>query len=387
MSIKNAAVSAVLALIFLSLLTIYMTSVPSPLITFLSVLIMLVGLIMAQSRDWRDIGILAAVAVIVSMVAIGLVASERFGRVGTTVILLLWGLLLLGLFTSARRTIVPLPRDRAILIRNNFTGLIHLADGPIAGPTIPLMEYVIAIIPLYELSADAKVERVNTQALSVDAIDVHIRYRVREPLRALSGIPNLSQVQNETAKELSQDPADATREVMFWEKLLNRQIRNETEDILHNVIYESAQNPIVVYAQRKDLTDTVHDRLQEQVNRWGVEIITLEFERVDVSMEVRRSINKANMRQDETELRKIEAERDATRIRQVLGAEVELEAERVRAIIAALKESGVEITPELLVKAISAMSDWQIDGDYNLLLQNPIQQPPGAAPAKPAEKK
>ena len=48
MSIKNAAISAVLGLMFLSLLTIYITSLPSPLITFLSVLIMLVGLIMAQ---------------------------------------------------------------------------------------------------------------------------------------------------------------------------------------------------------------------------------------------------------------------------------------------------------------------------------------------------
>src|SRR3954452_24359045 len=125
MSIKNAAVSSVLALMFLSLLVIYMISLPSPLITFLSVLIMLVGLIMAQSSSWRDIVILAAVAVIVSMVAIALVASARLGSVGTLIALLLWGLILFTLFTSARRTIVPLPRDRAILIRNTFTGSVR----------------------------------------------------------------------------------------------------------------------------------------------------------------------------------------------------------------------------------------------------------------------
>ena len=49
MSIKNAAVSSVLALMFLSLLVIYLISAPTMLITFLSVLIMLVGLIMALS--------------------------------------------------------------------------------------------------------------------------------------------------------------------------------------------------------------------------------------------------------------------------------------------------------------------------------------------------
>ena len=43
MSIKNAAVSSVLGLMFLSLLVIYLNTTGSMLITFLSVLIMLVG--------------------------------------------------------------------------------------------------------------------------------------------------------------------------------------------------------------------------------------------------------------------------------------------------------------------------------------------------------
>ena len=59
MSIKNTAVSSVLGLMFFSLLVIYLNTSGSMLITFLSVLIMLVGLIMAQSSNWRDISILA----------------------------------------------------------------------------------------------------------------------------------------------------------------------------------------------------------------------------------------------------------------------------------------------------------------------------------------
>src|SRR6187401_3446933 len=125
MSIKNTAVSSILGLMFLSLLVIYLISAPSMLITFLSVLIMLVGLIMAQSSSWRDISILATVAVIVSMVAIALLASVRLGRVGTVIALVLWGLVLLALFASARQTFIALPSDRAILIRNLFTDQIH----------------------------------------------------------------------------------------------------------------------------------------------------------------------------------------------------------------------------------------------------------------------
>jgi regulator of protease activity HflC (stomatin/prohibitin superfamily) len=388
MSIKNAAVSSVLALMFLSLLVIYMISAPSPLITFLSVLIMLVGLIMAQSNSWRDIGILAAVAVVVSMVAIALVASPRLGLVGTLIALLLWVAILFALFSSARRTIILLPRDRAILIRNTFTGLVHLADGPIATSNLPFMEQVIAIIPLYELSSDVKVEKVNTQRQNVDAIDLHILYKVKDPHSALVGIPNLSQAQTTVAKDMNQDLRDARREVGFWENLLNRQMKIDTDDVVLEVVFDNAfaQNPIEVFSKRQDLEHTVIDRLRRLVSRWGVELIDLRFERVEFNPDISKSINKPRIREEDTLDRKTEAERDATRIDLVLGAEINAEAQRVKAIINALRDSGVEITPDLIVKAITATSDWQMEGDFSLLTQQQLPPPTAPAPAKPAEK-
>jgi len=387
MSIKNAAISSVLALMFLSLLGIYMISLPSPLITFLSVLIMLVGLIMAQSSNWRDIGILAAVAVIVSMVAIALVSSPRLGWAGSLIALLLWGLILFALFSSARRSIVPLPRDRAILIRNTFNGQVHLADGPIAAPNMPFMEHVIAVIPLYELSTDVRVERVNTKRQNVDAIEVHIRYKVNEPQSALIRIPNLGQTQSAVAAEMKQDLNEARLQIGFWENLLNHQMHNDTDDVVRSVIYDNrfAQNPIEVSASRHDLADVVLDRLRKVVGRWGTEVIDLEFDRVDVNPDVAKAINKANIRQDDTEMKRIEAERDATRIDLMLAAEVNAEARRVKAIIDVLRESGVEITPDLIVKVIGASSDWQMEGDFSILTQPPPPVTP--APARPPEKK
>jgi regulator of protease activity HflC (stomatin/prohibitin superfamily) len=376
MSIKNVAVSSVLALMFLSLLVIYMISAPSPLITFLSVLIMLVGLIMAQSSSWRDIGILAAVSVIVSMVAVTLMASPRLGSIGTLIALLLWGLLLFALFSSARRTIILLPRDRAFLIQNTLTGIVHLADGPIATPNVPLMERIIAVIPLYALSVDANVEKVNTKRMNVELIDVQARYRVKEPQQALVGIPNLSQAQKEVAKDLGKDISDARRDVIFWEQLLNRQMRLDIDDIVREVIYDNvfAQNPVEVQGRRADLIETVRDQLKRRINHWGGEIIALNIDRLEVSPEVRKAIMKTAGRLDDTELKEIEAQRDATRIRYVLGAEVEAEGDRVRAIVAALKESGIEITPELLVKALTATSDWQMEGDFSMLTQQPPEK-------------
>jgi hypothetical protein len=372
MSIKNAAISAVLGLMFLSLLTIYTISLPSPLITFLSVLIMLVGLIMAQSRNWRDILILAAVSVIVSMVAIGLVASARLGRAGTLLVLLLWAGLLFAVVASARRTLVPLPRDRAILIRNVFTGQVHLADGPIVAPSLPIMEHVVAYIPLYTLSTNAVVEKVNTKRMNVDLIDVHARYRVKEPQRALAGIPNLSQAQKEAAKDLSKDVSEARLDVIFWEQLLNRRMQHDIADVVREVIYDNgfAQNPIEVQGSRLDLTEAIRDELKERVRQWGGDIIALNLDRVEINPEVRKALNKLPARIEETEVKELEAQRDAYRIRQVLGAEVEIEAARVRAIIDALQSANIPIDAEVL-KALTVTADWQMEGDFSMLAQQP----------------
>jgi regulator of protease activity HflC (stomatin/prohibitin superfamily) len=390
MSIKNAAVSAILGLMFLSLLTIYMITAPGPLITFLSVLIMLVALIMAQSNSWRDIGILAAVSVIVSMVAIALVASPRLGAVGTLIALLLWGLLLFALFSSARRTIVPLPRDRAILIRNLFTGQVHRADGPIVGPNLPFMEQIIATIPLYELHEDLTVSNLNASAPhNVDEIKARINYKVVDPLIVVQGMPKRTLAQETLAKDMNLALPEARRNLAFWERLLGDQMRHEGEEITREVFHRNsfAQNIIEIYRNRQDVAQAITEHLNPYVKRWGVRVSLLEIDSVKVDRDVARGINKVAVRQDETELREIEAKRDATRIRNVLGAEAEVEGDRIKAMIAALREAGVEITPELVIKAITATSDRLMEGDFSLLTQNPIQQPPTPAPAKPAEKK
>ena len=62
MAIKNVATSAVLGLLFVSLVAIYLLIPTNNLVLSLSVLIMLVSLIVAQSRGWREIGAMAVFA-------------------------------------------------------------------------------------------------------------------------------------------------------------------------------------------------------------------------------------------------------------------------------------------------------------------------------------
>jgi hypothetical protein len=389
MSIKNAAVSSVLSLMFLSLLVIYLISAPTMLITFLSVLIMLVGLIMAQSSSWRDISILAAVAVIVSMVAIALVVSARLGTVGTIIALLLWALLLFALFSSARQAVILLPSDKAILIRNLFTGQLRLADGPIVEPNLPFMERVAAIIPLYELHEDLTVANLNASAIhNIDEIKMRISYKVIDAQLAFKGIPKRTLAQETLAKEMNLDVEAARHNPAFWERLLGAQMLHEAEEIARLVFNKNvfAQNAQDIYKSRKDLADDIRVALNELVHRWGVEVGLLTIDTIKVDREIVKGLNDEAVQEKETKRKKTEAERDATRIDLVLGAEVRAEAERVRAIIAALKESGVEITPDLVVKAITATSDWQMEGDFSLMTQQFPPTPPAPAPAKPADK-
>jgi len=227
----------------------------------------------------------------------------------------------------------------------------------------------MAVIPLYELSQDVRVEKVNTKRFNVDSIHVHIHYRVADATRALRGIPNRSQVQSQIAKGMSMDLRKARQDITFWEKLLGNQMALEVEDIVREVVYNNvfAQNPLEVYQRREDLAGLVHDRLSKLVSRWGVEIDALEFERIDVDPAVLQRLNKANIRLDNIEQKKSDAEGEAAWIERTGAAQAKAEAMRVAEMVQALKESGVDMTAndlrEIVIDAIHASTEWGMEGE------------------------
>src|SRR5689334_12192099 len=99
MAIRSVASSAVLGLRFVSLLVINLLLSSNCLLMFLAVLIMLVSLIVSQSQRWRDIVVMAGFAALVSIVAAALFGRNFFGGLGSVVVPLIWGFVLLGLFS------------------------------------------------------------------------------------------------------------------------------------------------------------------------------------------------------------------------------------------------------------------------------------------------
>jgi regulator of protease activity HflC (stomatin/prohibitin superfamily)/uncharacterized membrane protein YhaH (DUF805 family) len=387
MAVRTAAASAVLGLLFVSLVAIYLLIPQNGLVTFLCVLILIVSLIVAQSRRWRDIGIMAVFAALVSVVAASLLGRARFGDFGAVALPLIWLGILFALFRWTQHNLLTVPKDRAILVTNRYSGGMHVAEGPIAPPLIPAIEVKLAEIPLYELAEDAIVEKVNTKRQNVDRIEVQVHYRVAEARRALSGIPNRSLAQSEIAKDMGKDLRAARLDVTFWEKLLSRQMKAEVDDIVREVVYDNpfAQNPIEVYQRREDLAEIVRTHLSAAVSRWGVELTGLVFEHVEVSREVAQSFNKVRMREEQAIDKEEQAKSEATRIKLLGDAQADAQSRRVMRLVQALKASGVQLSDEALrnivIDAIYASADVNMEG----AIMRPLPELP--APRPVVEKK
>jgi regulator of protease activity HflC (stomatin/prohibitin superfamily) len=388
MAIRNTAASAVLGLLFLSLVTIYLLIPQNNLVTFLCILILIVSLMVAQSRRWRDIAVMALFAALVSLVAASIFGRVRFGGVGAVLVPAVWGLILFGIFSWTQRNLLPVSKDRTILIRNRYSGAVHAAEGPIAPPLIPAIESKLAVIPLYELSERVRVEKVNAKAgHNIDEIELDVHYRVTDARRALGGMPNRSKLQGDVAKDMGQPVSAARVNVEFWEKILGKQMLIETEDAVREVIYQNglAQNAIEIYGSRLGLAEAVQEQMNERVKRWGVDVTSLEIVRILVNPDIVKGIKKKDGWSDETELKEIEAKREATYIELTGEARAKVEALRVTSLVQALAETGVQLSPEelreIVIDAIRAASESSWESAFGRM------NDPVVPPARPATDK
>lgn len=412
MTIRNIAASLVLGLLFVSLVVIYLiTQQNSGLVTFLSVIIMAVSLMIALNGGWREIGVMGMFAALVSVVAARFVGQARFGGLGGVVIPILWLGVLVLVFRWISRNKLVVQGDRATILQNVYTGSLHVVPPPLAPPPLPQMQRIAAVIPKYELSQDVRVEKINTQSgQDIDLIVVHVYYRVIEPLTALSfregsGIPNRGRAQEAIAKEMNQELHVARRQVQFWERLLNQQIDTAVDDIVRNVIWSwdivqvskiadvpsatgttqpaqaadvpagngvasaqpTADKPppgaVDAYKQREQLSSEIRQQLIAQVASWGVKIRDLQLERVEIDPKRFEVLGRLKRLERETEEEQIKATREATRIRLIREAEAEAEARRVAELISSLRESGVQLSDEklkeIVIDAILSSEEWE----------------------------
>lgn len=379
-SVKDIAASIVLALLFLSLVVIYLVTGQDYRVTGLAVIILAISLIVTIDGDWREVGIIGVLAAIVSLVAVALFGRNLFNTPGVVLFILLWGGLLFFLFNWISRNMVRVPKDRAILIMNTYTGTIYTAKGPISPPLAPIIERKLAVIPLYELGDWVDVQKVNMpMGHNIDLIRAHVNYRIVDPHKAMKGILNYGLVHTTVASEMGKDLNVARTEVEFWERIFRGQITVDVDNAVRDVVFNSFSRASDAYRNREQdaFNKQIRDRVSAQIANWGAQLTGLDLDHFEVDS--RRFFDPER----ETRIKRAEAEREATRIRLVRDAEAAAEAERVKRLVETLKQAGVELSPALLqdivISAIEASTDWGLEHSYEKLL-------PGGGPT-PGEKR
>lgn len=366
MQVKDMAASVVLGLLFFSLLAIYFVSDRNPLVTGLSILIIAICLFIVRVGDWREIGIIGVVAAVISIVAAYLVGDQQFGNVGRILTPTLWTLLLVSIFSYIMAKVVRVPGDRALLNVRIFSGELVNLPAPLATP-LPLIERPLATIPLYPLATDVKIENINTRhKFSVSELHVHVDYRVEDrdaAPRAMRGIPNRDQVQSRIAKELNKTVEQAFNDVRFWENLLSDQMRAEVDDVARMVIRDT-ERPYAAFLDYENIAGRIKEGLKERVNRWGVIVERVILDRwvlPDSAWPPRRS---------ETEEEAYKQSVNAQRIKSLQEAQSQAEADRVRRLIAAVREAGIEdisdaLLEDIIISATTDPGDRVLDVELN----------------------
>jgi hypothetical protein len=280
MVVKNpTAASAILGLMFASLLVIYVVVPQNDLVTFLSVVIMAIGLVIAFIGDRDEIMLMAGLAGVVSLVAAFFAGQSFFNNIGGIIATISWGVLLVTVAQRASNDTVVIPEDHAFMMAPFLSSEAHQISATIPISSLPFLDRHVATIPTYELTRDVKIAKVNTRRApdNVDEIEVHIRYQVTNPGQTLRGIPNRGQIQSDVAKEMGVSVSKARLDVAFWEKLLSRQMSAEVDDIVRETLFTegNANNMLEAYNDREKLSVDVRRALQKLVERWGVTVRAL----------------------------------------------------------------------------------------------------------------
>lgn len=373
---SSTSASLALALMIVSLVVIYLVVPQTDIVTTISVLILVLTLIMGLVGDPSDVRVMTGLAALVSLVAAGFLGERWLSTAGAILVPALWLLFLVWTFRQLRAATLVIPEDHAVMYAPFLNSQVYQVD---PGQAVPftMLDRHVATIPLYELTLDAQIKKVNTrQTPDIDLVVAHIRYRVSDPARALVGIPNRGKIQNDVARELGMSVERARREIAFWEKLLAKQMEEEVDDILREIAFrerdERRGNIYEAYLDRKTLSGEVMSGLRMLVSRWGVTVTHLDLDFYEVDKEAIKGIKSGGP--DEVlkkelvreKMRRTEdTENDANYLEKIGKKEADLEAERVRALIAALQDQldrplSTRELEEIVISAIRASGETPI---------------------------
>ncbi len=398
MANKSSASTTILALMFFSLLVIYVIVPQNDLVTFLSVVIMAIGLIIGVVGDREEVMMMAGLAAIISLLAAYFWGQSRFGLVGSVLVTVVWGIILFVAAQRASADTVVIPEDHAYMIAPFLSQHIYPLKASASSLVMPFLDRHIATIPTYELTKDTHITEVNLVPIhNVTEVAVLTRYRVVDPSRTLRGIPNRGTLQNDVAKNMAISVGRARLDVAFWEKLLSRQMGEEVEDIVRRVLFKGGEdstephekvslNLEAAYKNRTRIADMVERELQQVVQRWGVKIheVTIDFIKPD--KDVLKGLRGDPLDKD-LEKSKKTAEMYAVNEAQRVRVLSEAESLRMRNLIKAVKEAEPELNPEAIKEiVVNALLSEGME-DYYYPNPTPPTLPAPPAPSSPADAK
>jgi hypothetical protein len=366
--IKGVANETVMGLLFASLLVIYLVVPYSNLITFLCLVILVISLIIAVTSDWQELRALAIFSVAISLVAAYFLGNTlRFGMVTGVLFTVIWALILF--FSSQRflkqvQMISSEPDAPAYLVSGGAVARLYIASPPML---VPGLQKLVAVIPRRLLIHEVEIQQVEAQNLKgFEKIVVQVRYQITDPIRAYLFTPTatLQTAANEMDKALEA----ARLDTLFWEQYFSAHlVRLDVTKVVRDVVLSWPASPKEQYQQREEIEAEIRKRVEQLFTQWGASLRVLELDQMVVVPEF-VAVDPERRRKDELLEAKHQAMIEATRVRLMLSSEVEAEAERVKAIVEALRESNLDVNPDVVIRAMRASPEWANDNEYATII-------------------
>jgi hypothetical protein len=260
---------------------------------------------------------------------------------------------------------------RTLLIMQTLNGMVlHEGTKRLTKP-MPIFERIFARIPLYTMRSEFMVKDIDTRERYNIDIKVHIRYVLKDKSvwNRVMGMPNRPSVFQEITREFGGNMQD----IIFWERVFDRLVREEVDIVLRKWIHEvedvpslldstaangnggkSGKSPrasTTLLRERKKLANTVLSKLQETFDIWGLDIKSIEFLNIKLDEEYVRHVRFEQHRLYQQDYNELEAER----LSKHLNARAVSQASAIEDLIVSvgkglkyLEEGGNKPSPELV---------------------------------------
>ena len=366
--------NVLLLLLLLFLLPIYQAN-PTTEVLALAILLLGAALFLGYTNQTRGLETLAVLTAVISFVGVGFLGRTLVGSAnGIYCFLVLWVLVLLGLFALLWRKAVVVERGQILVINQLPDNRVLIWNEGFHRPINPIFERLVAALPSYELILEATLENLNTESLfNIDRLEMVVRYEVAKPREVVFCFPNREQAREALLRERPQ--VDTTAEmVAFWTEMIRRQMLLEVEQSVRSVI-ANVMGPTDVARKRDQYARLARERLQASVDRWGVTILDLRFLDVVIAIERIRAANRDKIIERERQDAQRNAELRAQEVALVGEAHAHATARMVEELVRTLKVQGTPLTMEeierIVITAMQRVSDQQqLTGFFRDVTQN-----------------